>query len=175
MKNTLAEFYDGVATLAEQKKKCPRSLEEFLRAVYALIRRHDRGIMTYSILLDVYRRSFDSEPCTFDETWMNATAPPEITPEEDDAKDLALQTLAFLVADLRRMERAGILSEDPTILYGGVDSPSGNRWYNFDPSTFIECGARGALDHVGDEGEREIAAISWGEVASIIELGRIYE
>jgi hypothetical protein len=131
--------------------------------------------MTYSILLEMYQRSFDSEPPDFDEAWMKLTEAPSIEPERIEARDVALQTVAFLAADLRRMEEAGILSQDPTILYGGVDSPTGNRWYNFDPSTFIECGARGALDLVGDDSEREIATISWGEVASIIELGRIYE
>jgi hypothetical protein len=174
MKNTLAQFYEGVATLAKEKEECPLSLDEFLRALRVLISQEER-IPTYTILLDMYRKSFDLEPCDFDESWMNLTEPPKTVEGEGSDRDFVLRTVSFLVADLRRMEKAGILSQDPTILYGGVDSPSGNRWYNFDPSTFIKCGARGALALVGDEGEREIAAISWSEVASIIELGRIYE
>jgi hypothetical protein len=146
MKNTLAQFYECVRELAEEKRQCSRSLAEYLRAIYGLIWREQR-VMNYSVLFDLYQQSFE----------------------------LALETIAFLIADLRRMDKAGILSLDPSIIYGGIDSPTGNRWYNFDSSTFIECGARGARDLVGNDRETELSTISWSEVASIIELGRDYE
>ena len=45
--------------------------------------------------------------------------------------------------DLREMEAAGTLANE--YRYFGVDAPSGARWYNFDPCTFIECAAAGTF------------------------------
>lgn len=93
IKNTLAWFYERVKTLAEEKRECGRTLEQYLRAMCALIRQEDRG-MTYSILLEMYERSFDSEPCDFADAWMHLTDPPMITPERSGTKEVALETVA---------------------------------------------------------------------------------
>ncbi len=170
----LAQFYECVRELAEEKRQCSRSLAEYLRAIYGLIWREQR-VMNYSVLYDLYQQSFESEPVAFDDAWIKLTRSPERPEDAEGSRELALETIAFLIADLRRMDKAGILSLDPSIIYGGIDSPTGNRWYNFDSSTFIECGARGARDLVGNDRETELSTISWSEVASIIELGRDYE
>ena len=47
------------------------------------------------------------------------------------------------IVDLREMAEEGTLEDEHR--YFGVDAPSGARWYNFDPLTFLECGARGAF------------------------------
>jgi hypothetical protein len=38
--------------------------------------------------------------------------------------------------------------------YFGIDSQTGNRWYNFDPMMNLACGARGILDSQEDDGKR---------------------
>jgi hypothetical protein len=47
------------------------------------------------------------------------------------------------IEDLRAMAKCGQLEDE--FRYFGIDAPSGARWYNFDPYTYIECGAEGAF------------------------------
>ena len=174
MITTLAQFYEAVQQLAEDRKTDPRPLEEYLRALWDLIAK-EKELPTYFRLFEMCRESYSSPAPDFDDSWMDLTEPPEITETGEDNRELALHTLAFLIADLRRMEVAGTLAQGPAVLWGGVDSPTGHRWYNFQPATFIECGARGGVGIAGEDSKAEAASISWAEVASIIDLGRIYE
>jgi hypothetical protein len=41
------------------------------------------------------------------------------------------------------MAEAGTLENE--YRYFGIDSPTGFRWYNFDPCSYLECGVRGSL------------------------------
>ncbi len=45
------------------------------------------------------------------------------------------------IHDLQQMAESGALSSD--LRYYGLDAPSGARWYNFDPRSFLECAAAG--------------------------------
>jgi hypothetical protein len=47
------------------------------------------------------------------------------------------------IQDLREMAENNQL--DGEYIYYGINAPSGNRWYNFDPCTYIECGVRGTF------------------------------
>ena len=68
------------------------------------------------------------------------------------------------IQDLREMEQAGTLANE--YRYFGVDAPSGARWYNFDPCTFLECAAAGTFGgwQEGDDTDREYVP---GQVAVI--------
>jgi hypothetical protein len=46
------------------------------------------------------------------------------------------------MVDLREMAEQGMLADEHR--YFGIDSPRGQRWYNFDPCTFLECAAAGS-------------------------------
>jgi hypothetical protein len=74
------------------------------------------------------------------------------------------------IVDLREMDRAGTFAND--LRYFGVDSPRGSRWYNFDPLTFLECGAAGTFDgwRAGDPTGRELVP---GPVAVLDASGQI--
>jgi hypothetical protein len=47
------------------------------------------------------------------------------------------------IRDLHEMHQAGTLASE--YRYFGVNAPSGARWYNFDPLTYIECAAAGTF------------------------------
>ena len=47
------------------------------------------------------------------------------------------------IRDLHEMRDAGTLASE--YRYFGVNAPSGARWYNFDPFTYIECAAAGTF------------------------------
>ena len=60
------------------------------------------------------------------------------------------------IRDLREMEATGTLADEHR--YYGVDAPSGARWYNFDPRTYLECATAGTLGgwQEGDDTGREL-------------------
>jgi hypothetical protein len=53
------------------------------------------------------------------------------------------ETITSQLADLREMAAAGILENEWRGF--GVDAPSGARWYNFDPRTYLECAVAGTF------------------------------
>ena len=83
-------------------------------------------------------------------------------------------TILKQVADLREMDEAGLLSSE--LRYFGMDSPRGNRWYNFDPSSYIECAITGTYDDFQEENsEITFDDISWNEISEFLWCGQIYE
>lgn len=58
------------------------------------------------------------------------------------------------IESLRKMNATGQLAEPHKEV--GVDAPDGERWYNFDPETYLECGIIGAFGgwENGDDTER---------------------
>lgn len=53
------------------------------------------------------------------------------------------EILRLQIIDLKDMKANGSLNDE--YRYFGIDSPRGARWYNFDPCTYIECGAAGSF------------------------------
>jgi hypothetical protein len=74
------------------------------------------------------------------------------------------------IRDLREMDAAGTLANEHR--YFGVDAPSGARWYNFDPCTFIECAAAGTFGG-WEEGDDTGRALVPGPVAVLDESGKL--
>ena len=87
------------------------------------------------------------------------------------------------------MAEAGLLEDK--YRYFGIDSPSGSRWYNFDPLTYLECAIRGQYGgyeeaevivlipppagESADDPVREITAFSWADFIGLLECGQLYE
>ncbi|WP_428070349.1 hypothetical protein [Chryseobacterium gambrini] len=57
--------------------------------------------------------------------------------------------------------------------YYGIDSETGNRWYNFDPSSILDCGMRCFMD--GNKNGDQEFKVSWRTLGDLLEMGRIYE
>ena len=51
-------------------------------------------------------------------------------------------------------------------------SETGYAWYNFDPFSLLECGARGMADLNGEEAAVQESWDFWGRLP---EMGRVYE
>lgn len=68
------------------------------------------------------------------------------------------------------MAEQGILADEER--YFGIDSPRGQRWYNFDPCTFLECAVAGSLGgwQSGDDTGREYVP---GQVAVMSDDGKV--
>ncbi|MHC4734580.1 MAG: hypothetical protein ACYTDW_08995 [Planctomycetota bacterium] len=74
------------------------------------------------------------------------------------------------IQDLRDMAENKQLENE--YRYFGISAPSGRYWYNFDPLTYIECGAAGSLSgwEEGDETGRSYVP---GPVAYLDSEGKI--
>lgn len=80
------------------------------------------------------------------------------------------EVIKFQLAELSRMRVSGQLADESKFF--GIVSPSGHSWYNFDPFSLLECGARGLMDHAGEDAPLRGG---WEMVGELLEMGRTYE
>lgn len=80
------------------------------------------------------------------------------------------EVIKFQLAELGRMRASGQLADESRFF--GIVSPSGHGWYNFDPFSLLECGARSLMDH---EGEDAPLRGGWEMLGELLEMGRTYE
>jgi hypothetical protein len=89
---------------------------------------------------------------------------------EDIGIYYTIAVLQFQIAELHKMKGKQLNDEGRSF---GIDSETGNRWYNFDPYSILECGMRCYLDYCEDD-EQEFE-VSWQTLGDLLEMGRIYE
>jgi hypothetical protein len=78
------------------------------------------------------------------------------------------RTAHYLILRIHHVrERARLLQDE--FRYFGIDSPTGHRWYNFDPASYLHCGALLLVE----DGEGTDA--SWLDLALLLWLGQIGE
>ena len=80
------------------------------------------------------------------------------------------EVIKFQLAELSRMRASGQLADESKFF--GIISPSGHGWYNFDPFSLLECGARGLMDHAGEDAP---VRCGWEMLGELLEMGRTYE
>ena len=80
------------------------------------------------------------------------------------------EVIKFQLAELSRMRASGQLADESKFF--GIVSPSGHGWYNFDPFPLLECGARGLMDHAGEDMP---VRCGWEMLGELLEMGRTYE
>lgn len=80
------------------------------------------------------------------------------------------EVIKFQLAEFSRMRASGQLTDESKFF--GIVSSGGHSWYNFDPFSLLECGARGLMDHAGED-----AALrgGWEILGELLEMGRMYE
>lgn len=171
MITSLSKLYDSIKKRNNSEDE--PSLEKYLCSFYSILDTCTEK-PSYDLFIRIAQGAFHAPPTPFDNSWMERTEPPEIEEDSENSKAIAQDTLNFLIADLRRMKNKGILEKDP-VLFAGVISSTGHSWYNFEPSLFLECAARGAVDIAGSDSEQNLEEIKWSEFASILDLGRFYE
>ena len=183
---TQNEFYEHICSLNDKFEN--RDLETYLLSLLKLVEQEKSQILTSDILLKLIQNAFISEPQEFNSEWLSIeTAPDEnvmskkFTNTEINSTidksivsdkngiDYSIAVLQFQISELHKMKGKQL---DDEMRYFGIDSDTGNRWYNFDPMTNLECGARCILD--SDDEEREFI-VSWQTLGELLEMGRIYE
>jgi hypothetical protein len=147
-----------------------RPLEEYLRALWELVRQAQAKPVTYALLGQLLHDAFLADPLAFDEAWLQYDAPPDPFEEEEErerAFSVLQHMLCYQIADLYRMAQAGLLENKWR--YFGIDSPTGHRWYNFDPAPYLERGAQFLRD-----GDTHTEA-RWTDLVRLLWYGQQYE
>lgn len=166
---TNRDFYRALQELLETQQASTRPLETYLRALLQQAAPWKAAqALPLSACYDLLAAAFTAPPAPFEDAWRSsyATLPPAIRGYSRWQAILQGQ-----IVDLREMEEQGIL-KDP-YRYFGIDAPRGGRWYNFDPFTYLECGAAGAVG--GWDPSQEAAGRSFvpGPVAVLDEDGSV--
>ena len=180
-------FYEHICCLQNNFKN--RDLETYLLAVLKLVRKEVVQNLTADLLLKLLQDAFISEPERFNPEWISIkTAPdenvmskkftnPEIKSIIDKTVvsnrsgiDYSIAVLHFQISELHKMRGKQLMDK---MRYFGISSETGNQWYNFDPMTNLECGARCILDSK-DDNESEFN-VNWQTLGELLEMGRIYE
>ena len=168
------------------------SLEEYLRGLWRVVEKNRHQTPSAALIEKMLNEAAIVEPTPFDEDWFRYEQPPydqTYQEENDNSFEYLKRTLLFQIADLRRMREAGTLNLSPITLFGGVDSSSGNRWYNFHVVDYFECGERGYRSHCENFGVRNewlkgfppigrpinSTECTWRDLAELLEFGRVYE
>jgi hypothetical protein len=184
---TNRNLYEFVRNLKDKHKgESLPSLEDYLCSLWSIVSRSQHSLPTFEKLVEWLEKAFTEEPPQFNPDWMERSLwyEGELT-DYADWEHLIL----FQIADLRRMAEAGILENE--YRYYGIDSPSGSRWYNFDPLTYLECGVRGMYggyeeDEVivlipppeGESADSPVCILNeftWQDFSGILKYGQEYE
>lgn len=183
---TQNEFYENISTLNDNFEN--RELETYLLSLLSLVEQKKSQNLTADLLLNLLQNAFTTEPKEFNSEWLSITTAPDenimskkfTNPEinlsidksivsDKSGIDYSIAVLQFQIAELHKMKGNQL---DDDMRYFGIDSETGNRWYNFDPMTNLECGARCILD---SEDEDKEFIVSWQTLGELLEMGRIYE
>jgi hypothetical protein len=183
---TNRDIYKMVTGFSEtvEKQSMP-SLEKYLSALWSVVSQEQDAPLTAEKFVEWLEKAFVTPAPDFNPDWLQRKSYNEESSDFQGWEDL----IVFQIADLRRMDEAGALQDE--YRYYGIDSPSGSRWYNFDPLTYLECGVRGALGGYTEdevivlippaEGESagspvfEVQQFSWDTFKWILQCGQQYE
>lgn len=160
---TNRDLYCAVTAALQHRGQSQPSLEVYLSRLRELVAEREGAIM-----------SADDFAAILDAAFIGPAPGANIAELRELTSNEQIPTwqrqLAQQIVDLHEMADAGTLENE--YRYFGVDAPSGKRWYNFDPHTFIECGLTGSFGGwtPGDTTGREYVP---GKVAVVDEHGQL--
>ncbi len=184
------KLYEDIKKLQQKIGGINLNLEEYLRAMLKLVLDNQEKKPSLDLFFKLMKMAFVSQPIALDKKWLDIDEPPieqydfELTDQEEGIElikkepssrqedlDFLTQVLKFQIAELHKMQKKQLQDQSK---YFGVESETGNLWYNFDPFSNLEAGVRGYMDNI-QSGTSPADSITWKTLGEIIELGRIYE
>ncbi|WP_294282882.1 hypothetical protein [uncultured Chryseobacterium sp.] len=172
---TYEEFYNNLGSNTGK-----RDLETYLLALLNLVEQAKEQTLSAGLLSNLLMDAFTSEPEKFNTEWLKIVEAPDekafINSKTNSLSrseyDYTVAVIKFQIAELHKMNGKQL---DDEYKYFGIDSETGNRWYNFDPDSILECGMRCYLDHSDHENNHHEFEVSWKTLGDLLEMGRIYE
>lgn len=134
---TNQDLYRQVTANLKSRAGSERTLAQYLCRLLALVSIEPKDeTLTLNGFAHIWDAAFDGEIALVDFSLLRSLA-------NDVDERMWLRRLAGQIVDLHEMEIAGILDDKWRDF--GLNSPSGGRWYNFEPHSYIECGLTGAF------------------------------
>ncbi|WP_294300656.1 hypothetical protein [uncultured Chryseobacterium sp.] len=172
---TYDEFYNNLGSNTGN-----RDLETYLLALLNLVEQVRKQSLSADLLSNLLVDAFISEPKKFNIEWLKIIEAPDekgfinskTSSPSGGEYDYTVAVIKFQIAELHKMKGKQL---DDEYKYFGIDSETGNRWYNFDPDSILECGMRCYLDHGDNENNHHEFEVSWKTLGNLLEMGRIYE
>ena len=179
-----------LSILEKHSEEYQGSLEEYLRSLWTVIQEKKSQEPSYLLFVEMLENAFTNPPAEFDAQWLDYKEPLHWNYREDthvlealkgkkliiverdiDPFRILKHTILFQIADLYRMRENQLKNE---FRYLGVQSPTGNTWYNFDISTYLKCSMSG-IGGYDEDRENEFFKCEWSDLAGLLTLGRLYE
>jgi hypothetical protein len=199
---TNRDLYLAIAALIDRYRDDSRTLEEYLRALWAITQPlQQRSVFTLNELMQVLTEAFTYAVPPFEESWRD-----RYLTDLDNREGFEGFEARILrqIVDLREMAEQGTLNDEQR--YFGITSPRQSFWYNFVPCAFLECAVTGSYGGwlsddntgrvlvngpmvvVGDDGELHtvnpedvkhpilnINEVSWDDFRDFLGNGQWYE
>ena len=192
------EFYDAVCETVEKfeaSRATNKELDAYLLALLKLLEARGGEPFNVELMLEILSTAFESKRVEFNETWLKIERVPELAHFCKDGPAGGSNTFRSTeepktAADIMRClpegfeikfdeSRSANFKTAPSEAkftnesrFFGIVSPSGHGWYNFDPFSLLECGARGLMDHAGEDAP---VRGGWEMLGELLEMGRTYE
>ena len=186
------EFIALVLTILKKYKGVYQgSLDNYLLALWALIKRNRNVTPSYQLFSCLIGDAFDAPPGTFDDAWLvydeeliwtYQKGSDRIEEYKDgqwkslDISDFELlqRIILFQITDLIKIPPEQL--KDPFNFFG-IRSPSGAYWYNLDVFSYWECAMAGMEVRISPswQGSQYFTKCNWSVLAELLTLGRLYE
>ncbi len=169
--------------------KVARDLETYLRALLGLGRsfaaEHPEREPNPDEIAALFTAAATATAIELEASWRERPPPWKAPRPHGVARFEAI--LIHQIADLQAMHSSGQLGDSNR--YFGLDAPSGARWYNFDPASYLECGACGSVGGWADDAEIVLVtppepideddesrrSFGWDGICDLLVCGQIYE
>ncbi|GKX28054.1 hypothetical protein SH1V18_05340 [Vallitalea longa] len=149
------------------------SLKEYLIGIqYTSKDFNMKNEIRISDFITILDKAFSKVPNSSFHDEIQFSKKPPMIDEEDGNYNTFKDILFFQINDLSCIEKDESLINNE-LKYFGIDSQNGNRWYNFNPFTYLKCASSWLVDYYGESSH--IDYISWGMFAIFLEMGRSYE
>lgn len=176
---TNRDLYRRLVREGERMNAAGRSLDVFLRAWWRVSRPLSyRDTLDPDMVAAMVAAAATLEPAPVQDSWRSAAF------DGENGSPYALWEAVVLsqIADLA--DFAERRPPDGDACYG-VDAPRSrgcrratpDRWYNFDPNGYLDCGMSGTLGGWSDDVEdrKTVGHLDWGDLAGLAECGQCYE
>ena len=180
----------SVSQLLEHHENNQRQLETYLLSFWLLAAQYkNRTGIDANKFIELLGLAFTANIPAFQNEWRSPNF--DLYADGDGSYLAFEETILEQIVDLREMDETGLLSNE--LRYFEIDSPRGNRWFNFDPTSYLECAAAGldAYSRQASEDARTAVSekdeysgcqnstlssqMSWKQIKEFFWCGQIYE
>ncbi len=192
MNMTVSGFRKFMEALITQYSLTPRTIGEYLRALWAAIGKHTQDTVTYSLLARLLESAYVIEPLPFDPKWLNIQplgwswdgSSGSYIIKEFDEKDRQWRIQEQHVDPFRILQHTllsqiserYLIENTPETVTEQQRTRLKNDWSNPDPYPYpyLQAALFGLYSDASDaEEQTQDHDLDWGELAAILSVGKV--